>query len=208
MTFASTKSRPSTNSHSTKINDDKSLWGHFPCRILLCYLPTKTQIFSPHKTLLDIFRAKILLCHLLQNPKSALSLSLSLSEWTSATLNHKNNTPQQKKHGSRLRFLLLNCTSSPLLLSSQLPTKRKPSNRSNQDRDKRKQAKKKGKKGRRGRTGEELQREKKKAKRKKNAIKYSPLTATTTEGTCFSSFFLVLLSLSLSLSLSLFFQLR
>jgi hypothetical protein len=59
---------------------------------------------------------------------------------------------------------ILHLFSSSLLFSSQLPIKRKPSNRSNQDRQKKQENK--GKKGERGPGGESY-REKRKAERKK-----------------------------------------
>jgi hypothetical protein len=151
MTFESTKSRPSTNSHSTKINDDKSLWAHFPCRILLCYLPTETQIFSPHKTLLAIFPAKFSYVISCKTP-NLLSLSLSLS--LSLRMNLSNPKPQKQHPPTRKAWESpqILATKLHLFSSSQLPTKRKPSNRSNQDRQK-KTGKKKREEGERGPDG-------------------------------------------------------
>jgi hypothetical protein len=85
--------------------------------------------------------------------------------------------------------------------SSQLPIKRKPSNRSNQDRQKKQE--KKREEGGEVAGGGGRATERKEKQKAKNAITYSPHTAATTEGTCSSYFFLFLFSLCLSL----FFQL-
>lgn len=165
MTFASTESRPSTNFHSTKINDDKSLWGHFPCRILLCY-KNPNLLFSSQNSF-GYFPCKILLCHLLQNPKSALSLSLRM--------NLSNPKPQKQHPPTRKAWespQILATKLQPEAISSSLffSTPNKTLNQATEaaKTDKRNR-KKRGRRGRGGRGGgEELQREKKKKSKKRN----------------------------------------